>query len=186
MAEASYRKALQGAEGTKLQRAEAFVGLGRIASLRKQPSESLKYYQQATETAPDSRQGYLSQALLLESRGDYDEALGLLVKAHNLEPKIGLWLALVKDTRERVALAHDREKQERIDQLVEELMESMKSPPWAVPSDSWTSFPLTMWVMDFEAQGYSIHEGTERLLVSGIVDHVLEHGRATAGGTCAS
>ena len=177
LAEASYRKALQGAEGTKVQRAEAFVGLGRIASLRKQPSESLKYYQQATETAPDSRQGYLSQALLLESRGDYDEALDLLVKAQKLEPKDRSVAGLVKDTRERVALAHDRKNQERIDQLVKELMESTKSPPWALPSDGWTSFPLTMWVMDFEAQGYSAQEGAERLLVSGIVDHVLEHSR---------
>ena len=177
LAEASYRAVLQSSEGTTLQRAEALVGLGRIASLRKQPDESLNYYQQATETAPDSRQGYLSQALLLERRGEYDKALGPLVKAHELEPKDRSVAGLVKDIRERVALAHDRKKRERIDQLVKELVESTKSPPWALPSDGWTSLPMTMWVMDFQTQGYSVQEGAEQLVVSGITEHVLEQGR---------
>ena len=34
-----------------------------------------------------------------------------------------------------------------------------------------------MWVMDFEKQGYSLQEGDERLLVSGIADQVLQYGR---------
>ncbi len=53
----------------------------------------------------------------------------------------------------------------------------MKSPPRAAPSDGWTSLPLTMWVMEFRAQGYSLQEGEERLLVSGIADQVLQQSR---------
>lgn len=119
----------------------------------------------------------MSQALLLERRGEYDKALGPLVKAHELEPKDRSVAGLVKDIRERVALAHDRKKRERIDQLVKELVESTKSPPWALPSDGWTSLPMTMWVMDFQTQGYSVQEGAEQLVVSGITEHVLEQGR---------
>jgi tetratricopeptide (TPR) repeat protein len=177
MAEVAYHKALQSTDGTTYQKAEALVGLGRIASLNNQPDASLRYYRQASEVAPESRMGYLSQALLLEDRGDYDKALDLFVKAQKLEPKDWVVSAHVKDTRERVALAQDKEKQERIDKMVKELLESMKSPPWALPSDGWTSLPLTMWVTEFEAQGYSLQEGEERLLASGIVDQLLEQGR---------
>jgi hypothetical protein len=53
----------------------------------------------------------------------------------------------------------------------------MKSPSQALPSDGWTSLPLTMWLMDFKTQGYSIQEGEERLLASGITDQLIQHSR---------
>ena len=53
----------------------------------------------------------------------------------------------------------------------------MKSPSRALPSDGWTSFPLTMWVMEFREQGYSLQEGEGRLLVSGISEQVLQQSR---------
>ncbi len=177
LAEAAYKKALQATDGTNLQMAESLVGLGRIASLRNKYDESLKYYRQATEISPREKQGYLSQALLLEDKGDYGDALDLLEKAQKLVPKDRAVAAHIKDIRKRAALTQSREKQERIDQLVKELLENMKSPPRALPSDGWTSLPLTMWVMDFEVQGYALQEGKERLLFSGIVDQVLQYRR---------
>lgn len=176
-AEAAYQKALQATDGSGVQKAEAFVGLGRIASLRKQPKESLTYYRQATEAAPQSTEGYLSQALLLEGQGDYGEALVLLLKAQKLAPQDRTVTALAKTVQERLALAQDQEKQARIDRTIKELLGSMKAPPRALPSDGWTSFPLTLWVMDFETRGFPLREGEERLLVSGIVDQVLGHNR---------
>jgi len=173
----AYQKALRATKGPDLQKAEALVGLGRIASLRKQPETALKYYRQATEVAPQSRQGYLSQALVLEGGARYDEALNLLVKTQKLAPEDHVVAALTNETRKKVVLARDQEKQQRIDQMVKELLETMKSPPRAVPSDGWTSLPLTMWLMEFKAQGYSLQEGEERLLVSGIADQVLQQSR---------
>ena len=178
-AEAAYKKAIQGTRGTDVQKAQAFVGLGRIASFRKQPDDALKYYQQATRAAPGSRQGYISQALLLEGRGDYEEALVLLARAESLPPWDKALSALTNETRKRAMLARDQKKQERIDRTVKELLESMKSPPAsALPFDGWTSLPLTMWVMDFEVQGYSVQQGQERLLASGITGQLLQHSRA--------
>jgi class 3 adenylate cyclase/tetratricopeptide (TPR) repeat protein len=173
----AYQKALQATKWTNSQKAEALIGLGRIASLQKRPETALKYYRQATEVAPQSRQGYLSQALVLEGGGRYDEALNLLVKTQKLAPEDHVLAALTNETRKKVVLAQDQEKQQRIDQLVKELLETMTSPPRAVPSDGWTSLPLTMWLMEFRAQGYSLQEGEERLLVSGIADQVLQQSR---------
>lgn len=177
-AESAYQKGLQAVKGTDLQKADALIGLGRIASLRKQIDTAFKYYREATEVAPESRLGYLSQALLLEGTGNYDEALDLFAKAHALAPQDRVLRAITEETRKRVALAKDQRKQERIDRMVKELLETMKLPSRALPSDGWTSRPLTMWVMDFDVKGYPLQEGQGRLLVSGITDQMLQHSRA--------
>jgi len=177
-AEAAYHKALQAQRQTDVQKAQVLVGLGRIASLRKQPDIALRYYQQATEAAPKNSLGYISQALLLESRSDYDDALNLLEKARALEPQNQVLAAITNETRKKVAIDRDQKKQERLDRLVKELLESIEARPSAPPTDDWTSLPLTMWILDFEAQGYSVQEGQERLLVSGITAQALQHSRA--------
>ena len=177
-AEAAYQKALQATKGTDAQKAEAFIGLGRIASFRKQSENALKYYQQATESAPNNRMGYLSQGLLLENRGDFDQALTLLGKAQAIAPNDRVVAAITNETRKKVAMANDQEKQERINKLVDELLKSIDSPPRALPSDGWTSQPLTLWLMDFAIRGYSLQEGEDRLLASGITDQIIEKSRA--------
>ena len=121
--------------------------------------------------------GYLSQALLLDARGNYGEALDLLAKVQELTPDDRALAALVNDVQKRVAFTHDKEKQERIDQMVEELLESMNTTSRALPWDGWTSLPLTVWVMDFQERGYSLQEAGDRLLVSGLVDHLLGYNR---------
>jgi CHAT domain-containing protein len=176
-AEDAYKKALNATKGTDLQKAKTFIGLGRIASIRKQTDEALNYYQQATKAAPNSGLGYLSQALLLEDRGNYKEAMDLLGKARKLTPKNHALAAITKETHKKVALAQDQEKQDHINRMVKDLLETMDSPPRALPSDGWTSLPLTMWIMDFGTQGYSLQEGEERLLASGITDQLIQHSR---------
>ena len=176
-AEEAYQKALKATKGTDLQKAKAFIGFGRIASIRKQTDEALNYYRNATEAAPNSGLGYMSQALLLEDRGSYKEAMDLLGKAQKLAPKDHAVAAITKETRKKVALAQDQEKQDRINRMVKELLETMDSPPRALPSDGWTSLPLTMWIRDFGTQGYSLQEGEERLLASGITDQLIQHSR---------
>ncbi len=174
-AEAAYKRTLQATKGTDAQRAEAFVGLGRIFSLRENPDLALKYYRQATATAPESPLGYLSQALVLEEGGNYEEALGLLSKAQKLEPEDKILAAITRENREKVALVLDQEKRARIDGMVKELLETMESAPGAEPSDGWTSPPLTMWMADFTVKGYSLQEGEERLIFSFINDQIIQH-----------
>ncbi len=176
-AEAAYGKAAQAKEGTNLQKANALMGLGRIASIRKQTDKALGYYQSAAKAAPEIGVGYLSQAVLLEDRGEYGKALNLFKKARQYAPNDQVLAALTNETRKKAALASDQKTQDRIDQMVRELIETMKSPPAPEPSDAWSSVPLTLWVMAFKSRGYSLQEGEERLLVSGIEDQLLQHSR---------
>jgi class 3 adenylate cyclase/tetratricopeptide (TPR) repeat protein len=178
LAEESYQKALKAQKGTNTQKAHTLIGLGRIASIRNQTDEALKYYQQASEAAPESTLGYLSQAILLEAKGNHDKVMDLLGKAKILSPHDEVLKAFIDEARKKAALDKDYKKQERIDRLVKELLESMELPSLSLPSDGWTSSPLTLWVMDFEIQGYSLQEGQERLLVSGITNHIIKNSRA--------
>ena len=176
-AQAAFEKALEATRGTDAQRAQAFMGLGRINSLRNQSDAALEYYREATQSAPNSTMGYLSQALLLEDKGEYDGALGLLAKAQQLAPRDQVVASITNETREKVALVHDQEKQARVDRLVKELLETVKAPLPAGPSDGWTSPPLTLWLMDFKVQGCSLQEGEDRLLASGITGQLIENSR---------
>jgi hypothetical protein len=176
-AQAAYQKALQATKGTAVQHSEAFRGLGRITSIRKDPAGALKYYRQATQAAPASQLGYVAQAPLLMAEGRYAEALPLLEKARAFAPNDQILAAITNEARRRAAVAGDDEKQQRIDRLVEELLETMNAPPRALTSDGWTSPPLSMWIMDFQTQGYSLQEGEERLLASGITEQLLQHSR---------
>jgi class 3 adenylate cyclase/tetratricopeptide (TPR) repeat protein len=176
-AEAAFKKALEAEKGTGAQKAKAFIGLGRIASIRKQTDKALGYYQSAAKAAPESGVGYLSQAVLLEDRREYEKALDFFKKARKYAPNDQVLAALTNDARTKADLASDQKRQDRIDQMVRELVETMKSPPTPVPSDGWNSVPLTLWVVEFKTRGYSLQEGEERLLVAGIEDQLLRHSR---------
>jgi tetratricopeptide (TPR) repeat protein len=177
-AKAAYEKALQASKGSDLQKAKTYLGLGRIASLKKQTDKALNYYQQSTKAAPGNEFGYLSQALLQDELGNPEEALHILDKAREIAPQDRILAAITNETRQKVSLRKDQEKQDRVDELVKELLEKMEQQPRALPSDGWSSRPLTLWIMDFSTQGYSLQEGEERLVVAGIADNVLQNSRA--------
>ncbi len=174
----AFTKALDAKKGGGVERAKALMGLGRIASIQKKTDESLKYYQAAAQAAPESSAPYLAQALLLDGRGDYQKALNLLTKAREYAPKDPGLTALTGEIRQKVDLAGDREKQDRIDQMVKELVDTMKAPPAPVTDDGWSSQPLTLWVTEFSTEGYALQEGKEKLIMSGIQNQLIGHSRA--------
>ena len=176
-AQAAYAKAIEASKGTEQQKAEALIGLGRIASLQNDHDTAAKYYQEASAAAPQSSAGYLSHALVLENQGNYSDALKLLGKAHTLAPDDPAISAVTKETQQRALISEDKEKQARINKLVKELIQTMDQPSRALPSDGWTSVPLTLWMMDFMTQGYSLQEGEDRLLAAGMTDQFIEKSR---------
>jgi len=174
----AFQMALQASKGTDVQKAKAFVGLGRIASLEKQTDNALRYYKMATEAAPGKELGYLSQALLLDEMGNLEEALDLYTRAGKLAPDDRSLAALTSETRKKIALQKDQEKQVRVNKLVKKLLAEMESQSDTVTRDGWTARPLTLWIMDFSTQGYSLQEGEDRLIAAGLGDYVLQNSRA--------
>ncbi|MCG6908552.1 MAG: CHAT domain-containing protein [Deltaproteobacteria bacterium] len=173
----AYLKAIDAPRGTELQKAGALIGLGRLASLDNRRDDALRYYEQASQAAPESSQGYISQAMLLSQNGDERAALDLLEKARTHNPQDSVLAAVTQQTRRRLEIANDKQQQERIDQLVQDLLKSMGQPSRALPTDGWSSQPLSVWIMDFKTRGYSTQEGEDTLLLAGITDQLLENGR---------
>jgi tetratricopeptide (TPR) repeat protein len=176
-AEKAWQQAVSAAKGTGMQKAEAFLGLGRIASIRKQSDTALAYYKKAADADPNAGQSYISQAVIYQNRGKFGDAVELLAKAKNLNQDNDTVVAMILESRKQLELEKDQKKQEQIDLLVQELIKSMKSTPIAIPSDEWTSLPLSVWVMDFDVAGYSLLEGEEQLLISGIQHHLSDGSR---------
>jgi len=177
-AESYFQQALEASQGTEGQKAEALMGLGRVASIRKNTNKALKYYSEAAQLAPGKGQAYMSQSMLLGDQGKYDEALPLLEKAISLSPNDRGLKALARETRERATIVQDQEKQKRIDKLVEQLLNDFEKAVPPAPWDGWTSLPLTLWMMDFEVRGYNLEEGKEQIIASGIMDQLIEKSRA--------
>ncbi len=175
---AFYDKALNAKKGTNKEKADALIGLGRIASLKKQTDRALEYYRKASELAPDNSTGYMSQALVLERNGKYEKALNLLDRAGKIDPDNSSIAALAGETRKKIAFAKDSKKRERINRLVKELLSKINTRPVTTPWDGWTSRPVTLWINDFTIQGYSLQEGEERLLVSEISSQLIENSHA--------
>jgi len=176
-ARALYQKALDAPKGSAAETARALMGLGRIASLKNEGDQAMDFYRQASKVVPDDSTAYLSQAMLLEKQGHTEKALSLLEKARNLASGNQTIAAFARELRTKAAIKTDAAKQKRIDTLVKELLAGMKKPAPALPSDGWTSQPLTIWIIDFTTQGYSLREGDETLLVSGMTDRLLQHGQ---------
>ena len=172
-----YEEALKAEKGSDTEKAEALIGLGRIASIENKTDQALNLYQQAAKLAPAKGQTYVSQAMLLERQGRYDEALNLFAKAQALSPDDRSIEAVSNETQEKVALISNREKQERINGLVRELLDSFDKSVPSAPWDGWTSLPLTVWVMDFKSLGHGLQEGEERLVTSGIAGQLIEKSR---------
>ena len=74
----------------------------------------------------------------------------------------GVQLA-AQEITERLSWQADQEKQSRIDQLVEELLERGRNTINSLDDENrWTSKPLSVWLMDFEEAGYGLQEGQGR------------------------
>jgi len=85
--------------------------------------------------------------------------------------------AVTKEIRQRVELIEDKEKQQRINALVKDLLARIKKQPARVKRDEWTSLPLTLWTMDLEVQGIPPKEGEEKILLSAFQDRLLQENR---------
>jgi class 3 adenylate cyclase/tetratricopeptide (TPR) repeat protein len=172
-----FRKAVEAQEGTDTEKAEALLGLGRISSLEKRTDEALDFYRQAAHLAPKNPQPYVSQGMVLYRQGRHAEAVKQIATAQAISPGDFSLQAFADEVEQKAAIAESKEKREKIDRLVRELLEGLEKAPQPTASDAWTSFPLTLWLMDFESSGQCLREGEESLIAFGIMDRLVGKSR---------
>jgi len=70
----------------------------------------------------------------------------------------------------------NKEKQDKIDSLINELLTRQNNHEAVCQTDDdWTSIPLTVWIMDFKSNGYSLYEGENSIIKSYINDMLLQN-----------
>jgi CHAT domain-containing protein/tetratricopeptide (TPR) repeat protein len=174
-AQSLYRHAVQASQGPDMEKAEAFIGLGRIASVRGSMEEALNYYRQASQLAPDDEHPLVAQALLQDRAGRPDKAVALLEQARPAAADAGTLEALALQIRTNAALKADAQRQARIDQLIHDLVQQMQTEGMQTqkPAVAQNHRFLTIWLNDLESTGYSLQEGTATLIASGLMGRLL-------------
>ena len=149
-----YRTATEKAHGAPWQQAIADNHLGRIYAVQGEVQQALEHYDRAISRDQQLAVAYANKGYLLEKVGKPQEALVLYRQALQLNPDDRLTETLLRETERRQKLAQDKEKQERIDQLVSELVRSyQEGKRRESPGDGWTSTPLTLALLDVQTQG---------------------------------
>jgi tetratricopeptide (TPR) repeat protein len=150
----AYRDITEKPRSTPGQQAIAYNRLGQIYAAQGHAARALECYDKAISQRQDMAVVYANKAYLLEHLGRRQEALAFYRQALQLTPDDALTTTLFREAQRREQLALEKEKQERIDHLVAELLQLHKEERQpGSPRDEWTSPPLTLALMDMHVQG---------------------------------
>jgi class 3 adenylate cyclase/CHAT domain-containing protein/Tfp pilus assembly protein PilF len=153
-AAAEYRLATQKPHSRPWQQAMAYSRLGRLHAAQGEPQQALEQYDKALHQRQDIAVIYADKAYVLAQQGQHEEALALYRQALRLNPDDPLTSTLLDELQRRQQVARDDDKQQRLDQLVTELVQThqqgLQRPD---QGDGWTSMPLTLAFLDVQARG---------------------------------
>ncbi|MBF0211732.1 MAG: tetratricopeptide repeat protein, partial [Desulfamplus sp.] len=147
-AKQSFEKVVNMADSSYEHKAEAFMGLGRVASSKGSSDEALSFYEQASQYAVKSedsfqgvnksqnknsdtisieeaniaQQAQIAKALVLSDKGDYEAALLLLNQAKLTAKADIIPQPLIQEVEQRVSISKNREKQQQIKELITSLL----------------------------------------------------------------
>ena len=181
----AYRTATTKAHGLPWQYVVAYNRLGRLYAMQGDTMQALEHYDKALSQQanghPDTVLAYTNKGYILATLGKFQEAAAHYKQAQQRNPADRLSAALLHEIEQRARAAQDREKQERIDQLVASLLQAYKEgrqPP--EQGDGWTSAPLTLAFLHLHTQGTpSPRAGEEEVLVLRLTDALQATGRIT-------
>ena len=111
---------------------------------------------------------YTSQGMMMERAGKLDEAMSYYEKALTVNPNDSFASVFLKEAQRKVAITRDKEKQERIDALVNDLLKASREKGIkAKDTDTWTSRPMMLTFLPLERKGAlaSVREGESEYIV---------------------
>jgi len=152
-----YHKALALNEGLDWHRAMAYNGLGRVQTANNQLGDAENNLAAAARLTPDDVDILTNYAFVLSRLGKEREAEVTLQKAVKVKPDDILASQLLKQLQERERLATDKVRQERINQMVQELVSQYRSKAdknkATKQGDKKLTLPSTLWLVGLEEKG---------------------------------
>jgi len=134
--------------------------------------KSLKY-RSSSET-------YTSQGMVMERAGKLDEAISYYEKALKENPDDSFASVFLKEVKRKAEIAQDKERQERINALVNDLLKaSREKSVKAKEADTWTSRPLTITFLGLERKGGlgPLREGMDEYILLRLTSSLQAEGR---------
>jgi tetratricopeptide (TPR) repeat protein len=181
----AYRTATEKTHGLPWQHAVAYDRLGRMYAAQGDLQQALEQYDKALSQHanghPVTAITYTNKGHVLATLGQFQDALESYRHAQQLNPADRLNAALLHEIERRASAVQDREKQERIDQLVASLLQAYREGRQAPEhGDGWTSVPLTLAFLPVQTQGTpSPRAGEEDALLLRVADALQATGRMT-------
>jgi tetratricopeptide (TPR) repeat protein len=129
----------------------SYIGVGIWRGQR----EKSVQYRPSSET-------YIAQGVMMERAGKLDEALSYYRKALQVNPQDPFASVFLKEAQRKSEIARDKERQERINALVSDLLKASRQKGLkAKKMDTWTSRPLMLTFLPLERKGAlaSVREG---------------------------
>ncbi|MEA2061914.1 MAG: adenylate/guanylate cyclase domain-containing protein [Thermodesulfobacteriota bacterium] len=126
-AEKNYTQALALNSNLPWQKGEAYFRMGRIRSMANTPEQALEYYNKALSLDNQNSAIMTAKGVILEKIGDLENAVETFKNARNLSSDNAMARAFYSRARLKLETRKDKEKQERIDTLVAELLERMNN-----------------------------------------------------------
>ena len=126
-----------------------------------------------------SSEAYTSKGMMMEKAGRLDEAVSYYEKALKENPNDSFASVFLKEAKRKVGIAHDRERQEKIDALVQDLLKASREKGMRPKeTDTWTSRPLTLTFFPLERKGglASSREGEEEYIVLELTSSLQSEG----------
>jgi len=164
-AASAYTAVSDATNAATMESAEAWMGLGRIASMCGEQDRAMACYQRAADVAPQRSKPLLALGMLKAGAGRDVEAMDYLKAAKRMEPEGDIAIdAMIRSITEKKSLSADTARMARIDRLIDELQLARQHSPAQVPVDSDKSGPLCLWIMDMQSSGYSLREGAPQLM----------------------
>ncbi|MFC1523450.1 adenylate/guanylate cyclase domain-containing protein [Thermodesulfobacteriota bacterium] len=177
----SYRKATVVDKGLDWHRALAYNGQGRILTAMDRKEDALASYVKAARLAPGEADILTNQGVLLETLGRSDEAMKSYQQALKANPEDLLARKKLALAEQREKAKLNREKQDQINKLVDELAARFKSGEATAPTGDVQggsiTYPVTIWVMNFDEKGdLPLREGENEVFVSLLGQELQESG----------
>ena len=181
-ATSEYKKATESLHGEKWQRAEAFNKLGIIYASQNQSKDAMDNYDKALKSNSQDYLPYANKAALLGKEGKYEDAINLYKNALSINPNDEVSKTLLSNLERKSAFNTSKEKQERIDKLISDLISDYekkhKNGELLKEKDVWRSKPITSAFIDFENKGGILaRPGEDEFLLLTLTNLLQEKGR---------
>ncbi|MBR9979832.1 MAG: tetratricopeptide repeat protein [Desulfatitalea sp.] len=180
-AAAAYQSAATQSQGAPFQKAEAFNQLGRLYADQGQYGEARKLFDNAVAMDPYYLEPTSNKGVTFEKEGMWNQALTEYRKTLALDQTDTIATVLARKAEQVLSLQQDSAGRNRMDQLVNTLVERYKRQQIerpAPPEDEWTSRPLILSFVDIQERGgLSSRDGLAIVLATRLGELLAASGR---------